>query len=159
MRRMLLCSTALLAFCVGSLAVAEENKDKKEKPAAKETGRRPSDVVYILIETSDIDEESVVELQRLYDILRKLDKTNEGKISPEALKVAREQMIEDRIEHIFTALDKDKDGKISKDEAQGRIKEHFDKLDADKDGFITRDELRKAITAHHNKPKDAPKKE
>lgn len=156
MRQMLLGLATLLALCLGSLAVAEENNT--DKKSAKETKRRPSDVVFLLIETSDADEESVAELQKLYDVLRKLDKNNDGKIDTDALKAAREQMIDDRVERIFKDLDTDQDGKISKDEAKGRIKEHFDRLDADKDGFITKDELRKAITARRKAPeKDEPK--
>ena len=42
--------------------------------------RRPSDMVYMLIEMSDVDRDSVAEVQRAYDILRKLDKNNDGKI-------------------------------------------------------------------------------
>ena len=38
-------------------------------------------------------------------------------------------------------LDKDGDGKISRDEAPERMAEHFDKLDKDGDGFITAEEM------------------
>jgi Ca2+-binding EF-hand superfamily protein len=38
-------------------------------------------------------------------------------------------------------MDKNKDGKISRDEAQGRIKENFDRIDTNKDGFLDREEL------------------
>ena len=41
---------------------------------------------------------------------------------------------------ILGQLDKDGDGKISKDEAPARLKENFDKVDKDGDGFISRDE-------------------
>jgi Ca2+-binding EF-hand superfamily protein len=152
----------MLALCLGSLALAEEKKEEKkpEKPAAEETKRRPSDVVFLLIEMSDADEEAAKELQRLYEVLRKLDKNNDGKITAEALKAAREQLIEERVEHIIRKLDTDKDGQISKDEAQGRIKEHFEQLDLNKDGYISRDELRRAISARGKAPeKSTPPKE
>jgi Ca2+-binding protein (EF-Hand superfamily) len=42
---------------------------------------------------------------------------------------------------IFARLDTNKDGKISKDEAQGPFKENFDRFDANKDGFIGEDEI------------------
>ena len=162
MRRILLGSTALLALCLGHQVVAANNKDDnkpEKKVTAPTTGRRPSDVVFLLIETSDADSESAVELQRLYDVLRKLDRNNEGKIDADALKEAREQMIDDRVDHIMKELDTDKDGQISKDEAKGRIKEHFDRLDLNKDGFISKDELRTAISRRKAPAKDTPPKD
>jgi Ca2+-binding EF-hand superfamily protein len=163
MFRALLCPAAFLALCLGSLPAAEDNKDEKnldKKPTSQETRRRPSDVVFILIETSDVDEDSTAELQRIYDVLRKLDKNKDGKIDPEELKVVREKLIDERVDHILSKLDADKDGRISKDEAKGRIKEHFDRLDLDKDGYISRDELRQAITSRsRSSGKDDPNKD
>lgn len=54
---------------------------------------------------------------------------------------------ENRIDQIFTRLDKDRDGRISREEAEGhpRFKERFDKVDSDRDGFITKQELRAAF--------------
>jgi len=154
MRRTLRWS-ALLTLCLGSVLAADEKKDDKpeKKPTPQETRRRPSDVVFLLIETSDLDTESATELQRLYDVLRKLDRNNTGKIDAEALKAARNQLIDDRVDRIMKKLDADGDGKISKDEAKGRIKEHFDQIDQDKDGYISREELRQAIAAHPRAPK------
>lgn len=41
----------------------------------------------------------------------------------------------------FARLDKDGDGKLSKDEATDRIKENFNRLDRNSDGFLEREEL------------------
>ncbi len=41
-------------------------------------------------------------------------------------------------------LDKDGDGKISKDEAPEPMQQYFDMMDANKDGFIDRAEATKA---------------
>jgi Ca2+-binding EF-hand superfamily protein len=156
MRRSVLALLALMVFCaVGPLAGADKAEEKKPEPEKK---RRPSDVVFILIETSEFDADSVAELQTLYEVLRKLDPKNTGKIDPEALKSARQQIVEDRVTHIFGELDVNKDGKISKEEAKGRIKEHFDRIDANKDGFIDRDELLHAILEHAKAAKEAPDK-
>ena len=38
-------------------------------------------------------------------------------------------------------MDKNKDGKISKSEAEGRIAESFDRIDTNKDGFLDKAEL------------------
>jgi hypothetical protein len=46
-------------------------------------------------------------------------------------------------EELIAKLDTDKDGKISRSEAQGPLAKDFDKVDADKDNFITLDELKK----------------
>jgi Ca2+-binding EF-hand superfamily protein len=148
MLRVLLSAVTLLALSLGSLAAAEDSKTEKKTDKKTENRRRPSDVVFVLIETSAFDEDAAAELQRLYDVLRKLDKNNDGKIDADELKTLRGQMIDDRVDRIFKELDANGDGKISKDEARGRIKEHFDRLDRDGDGFITREELRQAITAH-----------
>src|SRR5262245_7103249 len=53
-----------------------------------------------------------------------------GKMTPEAM-----------VDSILERMDKNKDGKISRDEAQGRIKENFDRIDTNKDGFLDREEL------------------
>jgi len=108
--------------------------------------RRPSDVVFVLIEMSDCDDGCCCELQQLYDVLRKLDKDKNGKIDPGALKAARQEILEDRVNGILKDLDTDQDGKISRQEARGRVKEHFDRLDANKDGFVDRDELMRAAS-------------
>ncbi|HEV3445112.1 MAG TPA: EF-hand domain-containing protein [Gemmataceae bacterium] len=48
--------------------------------------RRPSDVVYLLVETSDFDKEALPELQRMYDVLHRLDKNKDGKLDPQERK-------------------------------------------------------------------------
>jgi len=103
--------------------------------------RRPSDVVFILIEMSDCDEGCVGEVQHAYDVLRRLDKNQDGKIDPAELKVAREQLVRERVGGLIKELDADRDGRISKEEARGMIREHFAKLDTSRDGFLSHDEL------------------
>ncbi|HBI42233.1 MAG TPA: hypothetical protein DDY78_05155 [Planctomycetales bacterium] len=106
--------------------------------------RRPADFIHVLVEMSEADEASQQELQYIYDLLRKMDKNNSGKIDPEGLKAMREQIVCDRVDELIKDLDANNDGKISKDEARGRLKEDFDKIDLNKDGFIDREELHKA---------------
>jgi len=106
--------------------------------------RRPSDLVFLMVEMSDCDECCAEELQVIYNFLHKADRNNDGKIDAGELKEAREHLLNHRVEGIFKALDADRDGKISRTEARGQIRRHFDDLDANKDGFISRDELRKA---------------
>jgi hypothetical protein len=42
-------------------------------------------------------------------------------------------------------FDKDKDGKLSKEEAPEQMLQFFDMMDSDKDGFITRSEMAAAV--------------
>jgi Ca2+-binding EF-hand superfamily protein len=48
------------------------------------------------------------------------------------------------LETIFTELDTNKDGKISKSEAKGPLAESFSKIDTNEDGFISKEELKNA---------------
>jgi Ca2+-binding EF-hand superfamily protein len=123
-------------------------------------GRRLSDAVKILIEMTDCEDGCTEEVQRIYDMLRKMDTAKNGKIDPEALKTAREQILAERVDDLIKRLDANKDGKISKEEARGWVKEHFDKIDTNKDGFIDRDELLKAAKEkHEQKPSEPEKKQ
>ncbi len=111
--------------------------------------RRASDVVMVLIEMSDCDEGCTEEVQRIYDVLRQMDKNKDGKIDPEELIAMRLQIVSERVDAIIQELDADKDGKISRSEAAGEIRNNFDALDVNKDGFIDRNELMKAASAKH----------
>jgi len=144
----------------------DANKDGKISKEELEKGfhhlqarRRPSDFVFVLVEMSDCDECCAEELQVVYDFLRKLDKDGNGKIAADELKAGREELVNKRVDAVFKALDTNKDGKISKEEARGQVRRHFDELDTNKDGFVSRDELLKAGTALPGKSAPEPKKE
>jgi Ca2+-binding EF-hand superfamily protein len=51
----------------------------------------------------------------------------------------------DRGRQVFEGMDKNGDGKISKDEATGRLKENFDRIDSNSDGFISTEEMQKSV--------------
>src|SRR5262249_15104891 len=132
----------------------DTNKDNRLSLAELEKGaahlrssRRPSDVVFVLVEMSDCDECCAEELQHLYDLLRKLDRNKDGKIDAAELKAGRKAIVKARVDRLIRELDTNKDGKISKAEARGAIKRHFDELDANKDGFVDRAELMRAAEA------------
>ncbi len=45
---------------------------------------------------------------------------------------------------LLKEMDKNEDGKLSKDEIKGPLKKDFDKVDLNEDGFITAEEFKKA---------------
>jgi Ca2+-binding EF-hand superfamily protein len=128
-----------------ALVVEREGKlqELRRAPHVAPT-RRLSDAVRTLIEMTDCEEGCAEDLQRIYDMLRKLDTGKNGKIDPHALKAEGDRILQERVQEVFNRLDTNKDGKISRDEARGLIKEHFDRIDTNKDGFIEHGELLKA---------------
>lgn len=60
------------------------------------------------------------------------------------------------LKEYLSRLDKNGDGKISKDEAPDRMKENFDRLDANKDGFIGLDEFGRGAPGLGGRPAAAP---
>jgi uncharacterized protein (TIGR03000 family) len=136
-----------------ALILAAQGQLKELRHAAEApSDQRLSDAVKTLIEMTDSEQGCVLEVQRIYDMLRKLDTGKNGKIDPAALKAERERIVAERVKKIFDHLDTNRDGKITKDEAKGLIKEHFDKIDRNGDGAITYEELLQAA-----QEKDAPK--
>ena len=128
-----------------ALILAAQGQLKELRLAAEAPpGQRLSDAVKTLIEMTDSEQGCVLEVQRIYDILRKLDTGKNGKIDPAALKAERERIVAERVKAIFNRLDTNRDGKITKDEAKGLIKEHFDKIDRNGDGVINYEELLQA---------------
>lgn len=144
-----------------NFARLDTNKDGKISKEELQKGmaylhqrRRPSDVVFVLVEMSDCDKGCVEEVQRAYQILFKLDKNRDGKLDADELKAGRSQIIKERVDGLIKRLDANKDGKISKDEARGVVKEHFTQLDANRDGFIDRDELQTGAAAKPSEGKE-----
>lgn len=139
--------TTLDVFQAGNDALLVESEGKlreMRRMVRPHSGKRLSDQVKTLIEMTDSGEPYVQEVQRIYDMLRKLDTAKNGKIDPAALQAARERIAEERVDDLIKRLDTNKDGKISKQEAKGLLKDDFDKLDLNKDGYLERDELLKA---------------
>jgi Ca2+-binding EF-hand superfamily protein len=142
-----------------ALILAAEGKlTELRQRASAHRGHRLSDAVKTLLEMTEGDEAYIEEVQRIYDIVRKLDPDKTGKIDPKLLKVERERILEERVKNVFERLDTDKDGKISKEEAKGMLKEHFDRIDKNKDGFIDHDELLQAAREKHAQKPTQPEK-
>jgi Ca2+-binding EF-hand superfamily protein len=142
-----------------ALILAREGKlmELRRAPQAH-PGHRLSDAVKTLIEMTDSEEGCLQELQRIYEMLRKLDTNKNGKIDVTELKAERERIVADRVREVFDRLDTNKDHKISKEEAKGLIKEHFDRIDRNKDGVITYEELLQAAREKHAQKASPPEK-
>lgn len=70
-----------------------------------------------------------------------LDKNGDGFIDAAELAASHDEMIAYEIKKTMHRLDKDKDGKLTKDEYTARAKERFANLDLDGDGKITAADL------------------
>jgi Ca2+-binding EF-hand superfamily protein len=142
-----------------ALIVAGEGHLKElRRPARAHPGYRLSDAVKTLIEMTDAEPGSVAEVQRIYDMLRKLDTNKNGKIDLGELKAERDRIVVERVKGHFERLDTNKDGKISKEEAKGLLREHFDRIDRNQDGFIDYDELLQAAKEKHAPRTSQPEK-
>lgn len=142
----------------------DTNKDGKLTREELEKGiaflqpaRRPADVLFVLIEMSDCDEGCVNEIGHFYTMLRKLDKNNDGKLCGEELTAARKTLSEERVTNLIKDLDRDENGRISREEARGQVRKDFDQLDVNKDGSVDREELLRAATNSPKPNKPAPR--
>lgn len=86
------------------------------------------------------------ELQSVYEMLRKADGNNDGKLSEDELKAARDHAIQQRIDSVFKRCDKNNDGKVAKDECPDDMKSLFNQADKDNNGAITKEELKACCT-------------
>ena len=47
-------------------------------------------------------------------------------------------------EEMFAKMDTNSDGKLAKEEIQGKLKERFEEIDSNNDGYISKEELKNA---------------
>lgn len=130
------------------------SQDELQKHAEAMADERPMliEVVWYAIDLAT-EPPTPDELQEAYDQLRKIDKNNNGKIEEQELKACRQERMKERVDGIFTALDKNKDGKVSKDEARGLWGDDFAELDKNNDGMLDRQEVETAcMKRRENKP-------
>ena len=57
------------------------------------------------------------------------------------------------INELFTKMDTNKDGKLSKAEVKGPLKDNFDRIDANNDGMLTKDELENGGQQNRQRPR------
>ena len=89
-------------------------------------------------------------LPRIFRNFDAIDANKDGLVTFEELRAFHQAHHRGHGKHAgLKALDKDGDGRISREEAAGapRLTQSFDRIDANGDGFLTRDELRAAHAA------------
>jgi collagen type III alpha len=135
-------------------AAIDTNKDgfltaqELQAHADRMTDQRPYliEVAYYVIDINDPEVESCQELQKTYDLLRKMDTNKDGKLDEKEVAAFRQERQKERADRIFQHMDKNGDGKISKDEARGLWADNFKEIDTNGDGFLERSEVEKALT-------------
>lgn len=93
-----------------------------------------------------LDRQEAASLPHISQNFDAIDANHDGYITFDELQAYRQAH---HGRHGLKALDKDGDGKISRDEAAAspRLAANFDKIDTNHDGFLTRDELEAAHQA------------
>lgn len=71
-------------------------------------------------------------------------KTNQTTTNPVSEKSSQQRGEKPNLDEMFTTMDINKDGKLSKTEVKGPLSEKFTEIDTDKDGFLSKEELKNA---------------
>jgi Ca2+-binding EF-hand superfamily protein len=92
----------------------------------------------------------------------RIDVNKSGAISLTEIKAYLKQAsksIQEKGKDAFQSADKDKNGKLSREEAKAwpKISRNFDKVDADKDGSVSEAEIRAYLKSHPGTMKGTPR--
>ncbi len=135
-------------------------------------GRRMMPTLVRLLDADNDGRLSKAELAKAADKFAELDENGDGQLDPRELMgpppggmfggVGNPDMRRpgsgarpsgnDGAGPFFAQLDRNGDGKLSKDEAPERMKEFFGRLDKDEDGFLTAEEMRTAADRFPGRP-------
>ncbi len=121
-------------------------------------GERAPSKLFAAIDTDKDRNFSAEELTNSSKALLSLDKNEDGQLTADEFGMRRGERGErggrgGRGGNPMSRLDKDGDGKISKDEAPERMRERFDDIDANSDGFIDAEE-QKALMERMRRGRD-----
>jgi Ca2+-binding EF-hand superfamily protein len=114
--------------------------------AARRAGSSPVEVAYIWVLDADQGNVDLQDLQQAYDLLRKIDKNGDGKVSRSELRERREHVASAWCDQCFKRMDKNHDGELSKQEAKdSTFEDDFDKIDRNSDDMLTKSEIHRFI--------------
>ena len=133
----------------------------RPRPSSRDAAQPSQDALFAILDRDRNGKLSRRELEAAGSILARLDRDKDGSISKrEIAAVASDKALSSRssrerssrerdsrggISSYAKRLDKNGDGKITKEEASGPIKERFDRLDEDGDGILKVEDIEKAF--------------
>lgn len=106
----------------------------------------PESVSFVWIISAEKDPPSLQDLQKAYEMMRKIDSNSDGKITQDEIKSARSELCKKRVESIIEQNDDNDDGKLDRQEGTSIFGRRFEQADRNNDGFVTREELMECVT-------------
>jgi Ca2+-binding EF-hand superfamily protein len=144
MKRIAILTAAALASAAFAAVAAEGHGDMAQRLKAADTNG-----------DGMISKEEAKALPRLLKHFDEIDANRDGQITKEEMHAFHAAHEGGKGHHggFMKKLDKDGDGRISREEAQAapRLAAHFEEIDTNKDGFITPDEMKAAHARREGK--------
>ena len=111
----------------------------------QQAGANPGNATQMdpILSALDLNHDGTIEADEIAAAAKSLltlDKNGDGKITADEMQM-RQPDPREMVQRILNEADKDKDGRISRDEAPDNLKEQFDTIDKNHDGYIDKDEL------------------
>ena len=139
----------------------------RPRPSSRDAAQPSQDGLFAILDRDRDGKLSRRELEAAGSILARLDRDKDGSVSKREIaavasdkapssRSSRERDSRGGISSYAKRLDKDNDGKITREEASGPIKERFDRLDEDGDGILKVEDIEKAFKRSRSRsPKDS----
>lgn len=146
--------SALTATLLAGFALASQASDGAASPDRKARHEEMKAQMLERLKAADTNGDGVISrdeanagLPQLARHFARIDTDKDGRITMQEFEAAMKGLHR-RHHDAMSHLDKDRDGLISRDEAQAapRLAKHFDKIDTNKDGLLSKNELAAART-------------